>query len=137
MLLTSSSPCAGLASNSTLALYLQFDVVGSALRGQGALDNVGATLDIRLQLDGNQITGTISGTAHDESFANFPAPQVLAFPPSPAGALEELVGTFNSTLSVGSGSINGQPTITIPSSPAQTGVCTAGQLRWLLQSSSS
>lgn len=136
-LVTGAAPCAGLSFNSTHGVHVQFDADGIGFRGRGVGVNAAATLDIRLQVDGNQLTGTISGTFSDELTSPRPGPAVLAFPANSSGALERFVGSFSAALSAGSGSIDGQPTISVPTSPAVMGSCSSGQLTWSLVASAS
>lgn len=135
-LISGDPPCSGLPRTASYNASLRFDVDGAGFRGRGIDENADATFDLRIQVDGGSVAGTVSGVLRDAGalFSHAPEVATLTFAPNSDGSLARFVGhVFQAGTSVaGTGSIDGRPTILLSSSPPVTGVCSPGQLRWLL-----
>ena len=130
-LVPAEPPCSGLTAGASYNASVQFDADGTG-RGRGLAEHTGATFDLRIQVDGDNLAGTITGALRDASFSvPPPGPATLTFAANSDGSPARFVGRYSFGLG-GSGSIDGRPTISLPSTPPTIGVCSPGQLRWTL-----
>jgi hypothetical protein len=132
-LVTGDPPCSGLPAAASYFANVLFEADGAGFRAHGTDANANATFDLRIQVDGESLSGTVTGALRDASFSAVD-PATLTFAANADGSTARFVGRFSvAPVGIsGSGSIDGRPTISVPSNPPLSGACSANQLKWTI-----
>jgi hypothetical protein len=131
--LSPGSPvCGALPGVTSYLATLQFDGSGDRFSGRGTGDSAADAVEITMQVAGDSIVGTISGSFVDHAPGLADADRVTVAFPATGGAPVGFAGKFTPATSGGNGVFSGQPTVTVPGPTPLVASCRPGELLWLL-----